>query len=131
MLINWLLLAAVQDPAEEIFKNANPSRTTGMSLLDILLVAGMISIVGLLLFLLAYLTHKRSRRRSADDGRTAIYGSDKGELDHRRRRHRKRRVEHPDNLPRNPTLAEAGGLPPIRPEDPSAPVQKAGPLNAG
>lgn len=39
-----------------------------------------------------------------------------------RRRRRKRRPDHPDNLPRNPTLAEIGGLPPPRPDklDPPA-----------
>ena len=35
-----------------------------------------------------------------------------------RRRKRKRKPEHPENLPRNPTLAEIGGLPPLRPDEP-------------
>jgi hypothetical protein len=38
-----------------------------------------------------------------------------GSSHHRRHRKRKRRREH---RPRNPTLAETGGLPPIRPEEP-------------
>ena len=39
-----------------------------------------------------------------------------------RRRRRKRRPDHPDNLPRNPTLAEIGGLPPPRPDEPEPPA---------
>jgi hypothetical protein len=39
-----------------------------------------------------------------------------------RRRRRKRRPDHPENLPRNPTLAEIGGLPPPRPEEPEPPT---------
>ena len=31
---------------------------------------------------------------------------------------RRRRRSHHRHRPRNPTLAETGGLPPIRPEDP-------------
>jgi hypothetical protein len=35
---------------------------------------------------------------------------------------RKRRPDHPDNLPRNPTLGETGGLPPVRPDEPAQPA---------
>lgn len=38
-----------------------------------------------------------------------------------RRRRRKRRENHPENLGRNPTLSETGGLPPLRPEEPPSP----------
>jgi hypothetical protein len=38
-----------------------------------------------------------------------------GEVHHHRRRRKRRR----DHRPRNPTLAETGGLPPVRPDDPS------------
>ncbi len=122
MLTHWLFLVAIQDPAEEISKMVTPAKTSGMGLQEILLVAGMVSIVGLLLFLWVYLTHKGRRHRHADPGKKAIYEAD-SESDHRRRKHRKRRPNHPDNLPRNPTLAEAGGLPPVRPEEPSEPVR--------
>ena len=39
-----------------------------------------------------------------------------------RRRHRKRRPTHPDNFGRNPTLAETGGLPPLRSDEPAPPT---------
>lgn len=35
--------------------------------------------------------------------------------------HRRRRVRRRDHRPRNPTLAETGGLPPVRPGDASPP----------
>ena len=41
-----------------------------------------------------------------------------------RRRRRKRKADHPDNMPRNPTLAEIGGLPPLRPDDPVPPAEE-------
>jgi hypothetical protein len=44
-----------------------------------------------------------------------------------RRRHRKRRPTHPDNFGRNPTLAETGGLPPLRSDDPPAPTAASRP----
>lgn len=43
--------------------------------------------------------------------------SGSGEVRHRRRRRRRRR----EHRPRNPTLAETGGLPPIRTEAPPGP----------
>jgi hypothetical protein len=46
-------------------------------------------------------------------------GAEKGDpafaMPHRRKLRRRRR----DHRPRNPTLAETGGLPPIRPDGPS------------
>jgi hypothetical protein len=44
-----------------------------------------------------------------------------------RRRHRKRRPTHPDNFGRNPTLAETGGLPPLRSDDPPSPTAASRP----
>ena len=38
-----------------------------------------------------------------------------------RRKHRKRRPQHPANWTRNPTLSETGGLPPAKPDEPEPP----------
>jgi hypothetical protein len=40
-----------------------------------------------------------------------------------RSRHRKRRTAHPER-PMNPTLSEAGGLPPARPASEAAPLEE-------
>jgi len=56
-----------------------------------------------------------SRVLAEPDRKSQRYGSSG------RRRHRKRRPNHPDNYGRRPTLAETGGLPPLRPDDPPSP----------
>jgi hypothetical protein len=89
-----------------------------------LLVLGSIVIVSLVVLLwAAFVRRPRSRRHShhhhqspplADSypGKAAVSGN--GPPDSRlRRRHRHR--------PRNPTLAETGGLPPVRPPEPPEP----------
>lgn len=103
-----------------------PGKLFGMAMRDMLLLGGVVLVLANLLFLWAYLTHKRRRRHHHGHSR-ALYqaepGSHEGHGPAKFRRKRRRR-EHPDNLPRNPTLAEAGGLPPVRPEEPpSEPTQ--------
>ncbi len=63
----------------------------------------------------------RAPRVKGESAENAIAEASQRSHSHGRRRHRRRRREH---RPRNPTLAETGGLPPIRPDDspgPSAP----------
>lgn len=57
-------------------------------------------------------------RSGAEDGDEEVETSEPGESSSRRRKRRRRRREH---RPRNPTLAETGGLPPIRTEAPPGP----------
>ena len=59
--------------------------------------------------------HHRSSGKSESPGADAGQSQD-GE---RRRRRRRRRREH---RPRNPTLAETGGLPPMRTDKPAEPL---------
>jgi hypothetical protein len=122
------LLLAASDLLNPLEESPLPSRSTNTwftsQMRDVLLVVGAALIMALVLFLWAFLTRKNRQRHSATSrGTRLIYRSEKGAVssDGRRRRVRKKRREHPDNLPRNPTLAEAGGLPPLRPEDPSPP----------
>lgn len=84
-----------------------PPDTQGLmsDLMPILTVVGVILAVGLLLFLVVYYI---KRGRDASDGGSG----------HHHHRHRKRLRTH---RPRNPTLAETGGLPPIRSDDGSRP----------
>lgn len=91
---------------------------------EVKLILGVATAVAALLVFWAYFIRKRqptdphlrpiegggnSRNSSSEDGRT-----------HRRRgrrhRHRRRRTRSRD-LPRNPSLQETGGLPPLRPEN--------------
>jgi hypothetical protein len=92
---------------------------------DAILIIGVGLILALLLFLLVYLTRtKRARRHGMVRSSRVLYKQEPGSTDSssRRVKVRKRRKTHPDHLPRNPTLGETGGLPPLRPEKPSEPV---------
>jgi hypothetical protein len=104
--------------------DSQTSTVFGLGMRDILLVIGAALVLGLVLFLWAYLTHKtrRSHHNSNRLSKTitratkpsgAPPGTKRGKI-------RKKRRDHPDLLPRNPTLGETGGLPPIRPEEPPA-----------
>jgi hypothetical protein len=114
MLKVYVLLA--QAEFDQIPK---PSGAPGLSLSrELLLVAGIIFGLAAILFLWAYWT-RRDPRRKAEAGNRVLYPAESrkdGKMKVRRRRSR-----HPNNLPRNPTLAEAGGLPPVR-EEPAEPA---------
>ncbi|MDB6030722.1 MAG: hypothetical protein JWM16_1060 [Verrucomicrobiales bacterium] len=92
------------------------------SITDVLLIVGVGLAMAFVLFLIVYLSRgRRARGKAMVRSSRVLYdesarssGSSKGKV-------RKRRKSHPDNLPRNPTLGETGGLPPLRPENPSDP----------
>jgi hypothetical protein len=102
-----------QEAVEEVLRSGRPvlSRETLLVIVAILTVAATV-------FVWAAFVRKRpkeirSSRVIAEPGRkSGRYGSSG------RRRRRKRRPNHPDNFGRNPTLAETGGLPPPRPDEP-------------
>jgi hypothetical protein len=125
-LNNLFFLAAIEEPKlpGDSGGVSIPS-STGMHMQDMLLILGVILILTFLLFLWVYMSRKKNRPQFTEGGAKVIYKLDKDELEHaeRHKKHRKRRPNHPDNLPRNPTLAEAGGLPPVRPDEPSEQVR--------
>jgi hypothetical protein len=124
MLTRMIFFAAgAADALPEHLANREPSKLFGLSLRDIALLVGVAGIIALALFLWAYLTRRERRRhlvRSAGIGHHAerAHVASRDE----RVRMRKRRREHPDNLRRNPTLGETGGLPPLRPDEPAQPA---------
>jgi hypothetical protein len=100
-------------------------KSTGGIALDVLKVFAAVLLVSLLLFLWARFVRRPSRRRAehykypepAAAGSTEA--TEETEVEHHahhRRRYRKRKHEHRG---RNPTLAEIGGLPPVRDADPT------------
>ena len=92
---------------------------------DAILVFGALAVVSLLVILWAAFVRKKKRTRehyhhprhrpaaSTDTPVVAESQQSDENQGHERRRRRRRRREH---RPRNPTLAETGGLPPIKPE---------------
>ena len=95
---------------------------------ETLIVFGAVSLVAGGLLFWASAIRKRRRRRSAPHrphyARKSAGHSDGGEAGSRPVAHsHRRRRRWRERLPRNPTLAETGGLPPLRPEEPSGPPQ--------
>jgi len=88
---------------------------------ETLIVIGAVLLVAVGLLLWASVAYKRRRRRSSSHrqhheqksaGNASANSAETGQTSHSRRRRRRRR----EHRPRNPTLAETGGLPPVRTE---------------
>src|SRR2546426_8548985 len=107
------------------------SKTTGLLFKDVMLIIATGLVLTLILILRArHYVRKKKRRHHHHHHRTfdsSVTSTDtmeeEGEAEetHPGRRHRRRRRRRRDHRPRNPTLAETGGLPPSKPEGPSAP----------
>jgi hypothetical protein len=128
MLILQLFGAVVgpdRSPYEPPPLDFQPSRLAGLASRDLLLVLGACAVLGLMLFLWAYLT-RRDRLNRSSNGSPVIYRSHR-DAEHaiRRHHHRRRRRRHEEEYPRNPTLKETGGLPPPRPDDAPGPTAPA------
>lgn len=129
MLTKMLLLAAqTASHLPEQLSPEPPSKVLGLSLRDISLVLGVVAILALSLFLYVYWTRRDRRGYLSRTGGREIRRAERrshreshNDTDERERVKKKRR-RHPDFLPRNPTLGETGGLPPIRPDEPAQPT---------
>jgi len=101
------------------------ARTTGLLFKDVLVIIATGLVLGLLLLLWARHYVKRKKHHHHHDRKVVSHSvptvagqDDEEEPHHQSRRRRKRRREH---RPRNPTLAEAGGLPTTKSEPSSNP----------
>jgi hypothetical protein len=127
------LLAAVTGPLERntpaFDPTASDARTNNLftsQTRDLFLICGAALAMALVLFLWVYLTRKdRQKEMASARGARMLVPPEPRSSERRGRkvRVRKRRADHPDNLGRNPTLAEAGGLPPLRPDEPEPPPE--------
>ena len=122
-----LLLAAADllDPQLPVPTSTDPSPILSR---EVIIIACIVLILGILLFLIAYFTRK-SRHGRSDSRTQVLYKADKkkaSESSPDRVKMRRKRRRHPDNLPRNPTLGETGGLPPAR-SDEAAASESSGP----
>ena len=107
------LFAAVQlDPLKPV--PGPPSKPFNEALAEMWPILAAVFGLALLLLLWARFLRKSPRREHADGYVAAESGWTKS------RRHI-RRSEHPQR-PRNPTLAETGGLPPLRSDPPPPPA---------
>jgi hypothetical protein len=122
MLTLPFLLAQIDAKEVEEMKNAARMSRPQLFGTDITVVLAIALALAAILFFWAFFIRKRPKsvRGSIvvtrhDKHSKEAYGSSG------RRKHRKRRADHPSNWGRNPTLSETGGLPPPKPEDPEIP----------
>ena len=95
------------------------SKTTGLVFRDMALIGAAVLGLSLLLILWARRYARRSKRhRHEHRSESRPVGDEESSTrHHHRHRHRRRRRRHsPAERGSNPTLAETGGLPPIRPQ---------------
>jgi type VI protein secretion system component VasK len=103
---------------EDVINNWNRMDTTTR---DAILVFGALTVVTLIIVVWAAFIRKKPREHSSQHHHRhrpatqseAVSQETAEEPGRERRRRRRRRREH---RPRNPTLAETGGLPPVKPE---------------
>lgn len=117
--------ASILAPGRKLPEIARTSATNA-TLRDILFVLLCLAVLSLGFLLWAAFIRKRRRHSSGHSHhitRTAAAGEKGTEPRKRRHRHRRRRSA---SYPRNPTLAQTGGLPPVRRDEPPAPPQQTG-----
>jgi len=120
----YFLAAVSTDPLEGPTIEGQTTKLFGYNMRDMLLLGGMVVVLAVTLFLFAYMTKKNRRVTISPAGSRAIYrAEERDDSDRRRHRKKRRKRSHPEFLPRNPTLQETGGLPPLRPEEPAEPTQ--------
>jgi hypothetical protein len=127
-----VVLLAQLEGLNPLNPTAPVGRSAGLVFKDMLVIVGTGLVLALLLILWARHYEKKRQRRhhhhhlepAAATPVTAPEAEDEDEeeedgaqLDGRHRRRRRHRRDH---RPRNPTLAQTGGLPPAKPEGPSA-----------
>ena len=125
MLSLIYFLATIEVDENGAVLTGEASKLFGYNLRDMMLLGGMVLVLAAGLFLFAYMMRRNRRDTIALAHSRAIYRSEPADDDDRRRyRKKRRRRSHPELLPRNPTLQETGGLPPLRPEEnPAEPTQ--------
>ncbi len=91
---------------------------------ETLILVGAMAFIALLIALWAVFLRKRGRRRHHHPHRHHHSQTERGpapEAVPENRRRKWRRKRRRDHRPRNPTLAETGGLPPVRAQEPIDP----------
>jgi hypothetical protein len=120
----YFALFAQLEGLNPLNSTAPGNRTTGLVVMDFLVIIATGLALGLLLLLWARYYVKRKKLHHHHDRKVVSQSLSSPDLDHEEesphhsRRRRKRRRDH---RPRNPTLAETGGLPTTKTEPSSNP----------
>ena len=110
--------------------STSTSKLPTLLLPDLLLILGVG--LGLMLILLLWVVFVRKRKAPRSSGRityrTGVIeegDAPKDDSGHGRHHHRRHRRQRRDHRERNPTLAETGGLPPLREDESHGPTPKS------
>jgi hypothetical protein len=106
-------LLAVDLPAMPKFDTGSKTAAAGITPV---LIALLLIVFGLIVW--AVFLRSSGAKKQRQRGTILSEAPAAGESDSGRRRRKRRRREH---RPRNPTLSETGGLPPLRPGDDASP----------
>ena len=118
----WPILAAnpIQDPLDQLGVQPAPRNLLGMRATDMLLIIAITLVVGLVLILWAVYIRKPKAERQSRDYKSRPYVEELDDGTLRKRKKRKRLRRH--HRERNPTLAEVGGLPPLKGDSAPPPI---------
>ena len=127
MIMLWFRPFLAQNMPDVI---PNASHWMGLTLMELVTLLGALALLTLLLVLWAVYIRKTPRRHSHHhykypapaENKSADSVSQDGPDSGSERRYRRKRRRRRQHRPRNPTLAETGGLPPLRTEHPPDPL---------
>ena len=110
----------VQNPLDQLGVAPAPRNLLGMRVTDILLIIAITLLLGLILLAWAVYFRKPKAERNSRTYESRPYVEERDDGTIRKRKKRKRlRRNHRD---RNPTLAEVGGLPPLKGDSAPPPI---------
>ena len=108
--MNFLLKNLINDRRADLFqKSVAPSSNTKVDLTETWIILGAIAIVTVILF--AWVAYSRTSKKNRSQVRPYSLSTEKRSSSSDKPRTKIRRRDH---RPRNPTLAETGGLPPLK-----------------
>jgi hypothetical protein len=107
---------AAQNTLDQLGVQAAPRNLLGMRASDMILIMSIAVMLGLALIIWAVFIRKPKEKERVYHSRPYVEERDDGTI-RKRKKHRRRRRDHRQ---RNPTLAEVGGLPPVK-TDPTPP----------
>jgi hypothetical protein len=126
-MTKYSCLLAQLEGLNPLYPTAPVTKSTGLLFMDIMVIIATGLALGLVLLLWARYYVRQNRRRHdhherrADPRPAAPNRPEADEEPQLRGRRRRKRRHRRDHLPRNPTLAETGGLPPPKIEPTSHP----------
>jgi hypothetical protein len=115
-----IFAGVVSNPLDQLPVQPAPRNLLGMRVGDIMLMIGVAFLVGLALLIWAVYIRKPKSETSERVYNSRPYAEEREDGTIRKRK--KRRRQRRDHRTRNPTLAEVGGLPPLKTDSTPPPI---------